>query len=350
MSLDPSVAETAGLAGGMGAAPDAAMEKLDLTLEEIISTGDRREGSSRVGTSSSRHGRRQGAIAATAGRGYDGRNSGRRPGRAEALVNLKFAGSINKRRNPAAMAHVDHQTQQRQYHNSRNMLATKAFQQIPQLPPMNGAMLPMAPTPQYVPMQEVQWPGTMAIPHVLVSANSAPYALRLGNQPPHGKFGSKLGAQEAALLSTEVIQEDNGDLLVRFKQTDLIIVKAGTGDLILNSGGYRTFSTKAVLNQALQPVGLWVDESVTPPSNDTADSNTSPREGEAPNGTSQKPPVDWVVSDRRSYLATFTDGMVIRQAGALTKAQMIARGSVIAQHLRQRKVDAEQKSRHRAGS
>lgn len=366
MSLNQSVAEAGHSNSGSAAAPVAdsgAMEKLDLTLEEIIGAGDRKEAgqsNSRIGATT-RYGRRP-----ISGRHETRNGPVRRPGRAETLVNLKFAGSINKRRNP--MNSSTHGAISQHYQRTaqpRSMLAVKAFQQLPAIA---AAAQQSAATQYQQPQQQYQHHhhqppyapmvggyttmGVAAgqIPHLLVPAVAAPAASGAyvwpqpgGNSKYGNNQGSRLNAQDAALLSTEVIQEENGDTIVRFKQTDLVIVKAGTGDMILTSGGYRTFSTKAILNQALQPVGLWVDESTVSSSNDQA---SDQRGSVSHDGNHSQKPLspEWVVSDRRLYLATFVDGMTIRQAGALTKAQMVARGSVIAQYLRQRKYDAEQKA------
>eukprot|EP01055_Gregarina_sp_Pseudo9_P000114 Gregarina_sp_Pseudo_9__113@NODE_1077_length_1898_cov_6_932222_g1009_i0_p1_GENE_NODE_1077_length_1898_cov_6_932222_g1009_i0NODE_1077_length_1898_cov_6_932222_g1009_i0_p1_ORF_typecomplete_len421_score58_07FYTT/PF07078_11/0_024_NODE_1077_length_1898_cov_6_932222_g1009_i05121774 len=357
MSLNPSVAEAghsnSGAAEAAPVADSGAMEKLDLTLEEIISTGagERREGqtSSRIGVNN-RHGGRRPVGARHEPRAA---NATRRPGRAETLVNLKFAGSINKRRNPLNApggAISQHQQRTLALQSQRNMLAAKAFQQIPAVAAVT-AHQPQIPQQYQQPYPPViagyaAW-GTGQMPHVFVPAIS-PAAASYGRRAAPGKFGqaSRLGAQDAALLSTEVLQQENGDVIVRFKQTDLVLVKAGTGDLILNSGGYRTFSTKAILNQALQPVGLWVDDSSTQAEAAVSEAPSDGGHQAAPSHSqSQKSTTpEWIVSDRRSYLASFVDGMVIRQAGALSKAQMVARGSVIAQYLRQRKFDAEQKA------
>eukprot|EP01054_Gregarina_sp_Poly1_P006221 Gregarina_sp_Poly_1__6220@NODE_329_length_9477_cov_82_111477_g279_i0_p3_GENE_NODE_329_length_9477_cov_82_111477_g279_i0NODE_329_length_9477_cov_82_111477_g279_i0_p3_ORF_typecomplete_len415_score48_75_NODE_329_length_9477_cov_82_111477_g279_i04431687 len=355
MSLhQPSVAEAghsnSGSAAVGGVIDAGAMEKLDLTLEEIISTGagDRREGQSNSRTGASRHGRRPISR-------YEPRSAAvRRPGRAETLVNLKFAGSINKRRHassPFSTAHLGGAiTQHRHIAQPRSMLAAKALQQIPAV----AAATQIPAQQQYVVHPQVvtsysAW-GTSQMPHVFVPAlatNGAHFGLRspgtVGGHKYGQGHGGRLGAQDAALLATEIIQQDNGDVIIRFKQTDLVLVKAGSGDLILNSGGYRTFSTKAILNQALQPVGLWVDDNTTSVENENGPASDD-HQG-VPSSQSQKQTPEWVVSDRRSYLATFIDGMVVRQAGALSKAQMMARGSVIAQYLRQRKFDAEKSSR-----
>lgn len=118
------------------------------------------------------------------------------------------------------------------------------------------------------------------------SSHIAAYQPRIRNNNTSGGPGGtphpqqqRLQPSDAALLATEVTRQDNGDVVVRLKQTDIIVVKGASGDLvsrhdsdlchthalfplpywqILNSGGYRTFLTKTVLNQALQPVGLWV--------------------------------------------------------------------------------------------
>jgi len=66
----------------------------------------------------------------------------------------------------------------------------------------------------------------------------------------------------------------------------------------LNSGGYRTFLTRAVMNEALSPLGIQVIDQ-------------TPKSGVDDQMTGNQTPM-WSVSDGRSYLATFEDNMVSR--------------------------------------
>lgn len=143
---------------------------------------------------------------------------------------------------------------------------------------------------------------------------------------------NRLSPWDAAILSTDVVRQDNGDIVVTFKQTNIITIKGDSGDLILNSGGFRTFSTRSVMNQALQPVGLRINECNSP--------TDDPK-----NNLNQSSNADWEVSDGKSYLVTFADGMVVSQSGTMSRQQMLARGSVIMQFLKQKKTNVEKQSR-----
>lgn len=119
-------------------------------------------------------------------------------------------------------------------------------------------------------------------------------------------FG-RLSAEDSALLDTECYYSPMEDVVVRLKETEVVIVKNNTGELTLNSGGWKTLSTFYVITESIRPLGLWLEESE--------------------NG-------HWRVSDGRSYLATFQDNMVVKYSTG-SRAQQLARGSVIMQHLQQ---------------
>lgn len=130
-------------------------------------------------------------------------------------------------------------------------------------------------------------------------------------QQPNGRKRqspySLISAEDSALLDTECFSNPDGDVIVRLKETEVVTVKGSTGELSLTSGGWRTLSTFYVITESIRPLGLWLEE--------------------AENGS-------WRVSDGRSYLASFQDKMVVKHSTG-NRAQQLARGSVIMQHLQQ---------------
>eukprot|EP01068_Selenidium_serpulae_P004319 Selendium_serpulae@DN3508_c0_g1_i10.p1 len=69
----------------------------------------------------------------------------------------------------------------------------------------------------------------------------------------------RLSQEESAVLgATTSYNADSSELYVSLKNTSVVRVEVATGNVILNSGGWRTHSTLSVINAALKPIGLWV--------------------------------------------------------------------------------------------
>lgn len=169
---------------------------------------------------------------------------------------------------------------------------------------------------------------------------------------------SGLAAADAALSEIEILyppmvsledgttaQSETDALIVRFKGTEVLKVKKQRGELTLSSGGWRTLTTRLILNSALKPLGLWIEAETptkeAPPQEDKEAPITPPSSVPAPPSTGQQSTnVQWTVVDGVSFLATFHDGMTVGQVGTQSHAHMLARASVIAQHLKQVKSDA----------
>lgn len=151
-----------------------------------------------------------------------------------------------------------------------------------------------------------------------VSENSAALALAL--------FDSEL-LYPAMVTGTQgqTIESPDDLLIIRFKGTDVLKVRKARGDMILNSGGWKTLSTRLVLNKALAPLGIWIEE--VPTDEEASDPLKL-------NGTKTSSNQWRVVDSSASFLATFNDGMVIGNIGVARK-QLLARASVIAQHWKQ---------------
>ena len=181
-------------------------------------------------------------------------------------------------------------------------------------------------------------------------------------------------AKDSALSEVEILfpplNEDGtgpsplNALVVKFKNTEVLIVRKLKGDMVLSSGGWRTLSTQLVLNSALKPLGLWIE--ARPMNSPEAPKITETEQGagnelldeskkweqEKLNESvpyRQRPGQQWTVVDGKFYLAKFEDGMVIGQIGASSRSQLMARASVVAQHLKQVKNNAmARRQRHMA--
>lgn len=149
----------------------------------------------------------------------------------------------------------------------------------------------------------------------------------------HHRLVDPMEAAERSALNDTIIeyppieQDSDGNpmpsrdnaLIVNFKGTAVITVRRSNGDLVLDSGGWRTLSTKLLLNHALKPIGLKVIEEIS--NNDKV----------------------WqVVDEGNSFLKTFQDGMIISSTGPKTSRTLtLARASIIQQHLSQLKFNVK---------
>lgn len=125
------------------------------------------------------------------------------------------------------------------------------------------------------------------------------------------KRRARLTGWEAAILDSSCFYKDDGDLVVRLKNTDVVTIKQKTGKFMLDSGGWRTASTAFVIDEALKPLGLRLE--------------CVEDEGQSV----------WRVVDGKSYLAVFQDGMTVKHS--LGRMHQLARASVIHQHMQQTK-------------
>lgn len=155
-----------------------------------------------------------------------------------------------------------------------------------------------------------------------------------------------LSAEQSALNESELIypvliqDESTGNeiespddsLIIRFKGTDVLKVRKSRGDLILNSGGWKTLSTRLVINKALKPLGIWVEEVPSEQDLSLVSSDLSIVETSSSN---IKPNHTWRVTDGNAFLTRFSDGVTIGSIGVNGRAQLMARASVIAQHWKQ---------------
>ncbi|CAE7543345.1 UBQ11 [Symbiodinium natans] len=109
-----------------------------------------------------------------------------------------------------------------------------------------------------------------------------PYAAGRGDGKGKGKGRQRLPPEEKALLKTQCFFNAEKELVIKLYETEVLIVKnrketppvadsdktekspapaGGSLVLTLNSGGFRTAETKAILNEALRPLALRVEGS-----------------------------------------------------------------------------------------
>eukprot|EP00854_Cymbomonas_tetramitiformis_P009455 gene9455-11199_t len=96
--------------------------------------------------------------------------------------------------------------------------------------------------------------------------------------------GERTGAVGAA---QEKLRQDpdTQDVIKKLYNTDIVVVKQ-TGEVTLDSGGYRTTQTRMSMNDALNAIGMKLVHNEADPS-------------------------EWTVSDGKFFLKRYEDGMVI---------------------------------------
>lgn len=130
--------------------------------------------------------------------------------------------------------------------------------------------------------------------------------------PPPQIRRPKIPPHDSAIADTECFYNEDGDLIVKLIDTNVITVRKSTGDLSLNTGGWKTYKTLHILNQALKPLGLYVEVA---------------EDGQ------------WRVMDGKAYLENFSDQMVV--GVPVSRSFKLARASVVMQNLQQAKKTVE---------
>ncbi|XP_053991843.1 uncharacterized protein LOC128883478 isoform X1 [Hylaeus volcanicus] len=142
-------------------------------------------------------------------------------------------------------------------------------------------------------------------------------------------------------------------LIVKFKNTNVLTIRKASGDMILSSGGWKTLSTQLVLNHALKPLGLWIETKPTTNVFNSTELNDATKDvcmdsseekvndkTLTPNYKKLPRSQQWVVMNGKFFVTNFHDDMVIGQIGVTHRSQLMARASVVAQHLKQIKNNA----------
>ncbi|CEM38214.1 unnamed protein product [Vitrella brassicaformis CCMP3155] len=150
------------------------------------------------------------------------------------------------------------------------------------------------------------------------SAQSGPYAG--GGRAPQRP--GKKSHEDRGVMHSECFYNVEGDLIVKLYDTEVVKVSKGKGDIVLNSGGFRTVETLNVIQKTLEPLGLKLKE------------------------TDKKV---WSVTDGRSYLVPFEEGMKVKPpaigpSASVMRQQPSVLMSIIMQHMKQVKTQVEHRT------
>lgn len=130
----------------------------------------------------------------------------------------------------------------------------------------------------------------------------------------------RLPLEDQVVLDVMITDREDGGITVRYKATDIISLDGSTGEIELRTGGYMTRHTRLAMNACLKPINISVEEAF-------------------PDGE----PV-WQVVDGKTKVMEFEEGITLITVG-ISRPLLLARGSIVKQHVQQRKRDIENKRR-----